>query len=111
MCPPRPLPHTHPHPHSSVVAHRTSFERRVQLASTQRAWAALQLQATAPNTEPFTVEEIAKHVHIGWARSVVGTWAPEYGLEPLGALSFNVYGHLDSFNFTTADGYQVGCND
>jgi hypothetical protein len=84
----------------------TSFERRVQLASTQRAWAVTKLQAAAADA-PFNVELVAKAVHVGWARSVVSTWAPEYGIEPLGNLVMNDQGLMDTFNFSTAQGHNI----
>ena len=84
----------------------SSFERRVQLASVQRGYAALSVQAKSESA-PFTIEKVAKHVHIGWARAVTESWAPEYGLEPLGELALDQNGALDSFNFSTVQGYQI----
>lgn len=84
----------------------SSFERRVQLASVQRGFGHLSVQAQDPN-QPFDIEQVAKHVHVGWARAVATSWAPEYGLEPLGEPAVDKYGALDSFNFSTVQGYQI----
>lgn len=82
----------------------SSFERRVHVASTQRGWAALVIAMEQPGGR-FSVEAIAKQVHIGWARSIVTEWDPLYGPEPIGPPMINENGAFDIRNFESPTGY------
>lgn len=58
------------------ITQLSTFERRVHHASAIRGWAAIIHQSQTGGN--FNVDFVAKNVHIGWARSIVSEWDPEY---------------------------------
>jgi hypothetical protein len=88
----------------------SSFDRRIHHASTMRGWAAVLVQAKrGAEGGNFQVEQVAKHVHIGWSRAISVEWDPAYGLEPIDQLILRPDGLLDVYNFSTTEGYRLYC--